>query len=408
MEPTSPLLLVLLFGSAAALLVGVARLRAWWFKAVAGAAALALALVAGIAAVNDNYGYYQTWTELAAGLTNSQTGLTGSHETVDVQNRRVIVQAGQLLKVDFPGQLSGIDRGGFVYLPAQYSLPAYRHFRFPVVELFHGTPGAPNIWLNLLHVSNRLDTLIATHQVGPMVLVMPDSNPGNVPEECLNSAQAQDETYVTRDVVADVEAKFRVATNLSEWAMMGYSSGGYCAANLALRHEGTYGAAAVLDGYFAPNEGEAAGVLAGDPAALAANDPLAAAQKLAFGAAPLTPMWVSAGTGTPADYRPAAAFVSALRRVEKVSLLVQPGAKHNFYAWLDAEDPALTWIWQQIATPEFKTMFPTGGPADTSVAKYDPRSTRTYGKGHHAPVSTQRKPHLKGRAIQRTGTSRTS
>ena len=30
----------------------------------------------------------------------------------------------------------------------------------------------------------------------------------------------------------------------------GYSSGGYCAADLALRHPGSFGATAVINGYF--------------------------------------------------------------------------------------------------------------------------------------------------------------
>ena len=59
----------------------------------------------------------------------------------------------------------------------------------------------------------------------------------------------------------------------------GYSSGGYCAANLALRHRGSFGAAAVINGYFRAADGPPARAEQW-PAAGSANSPLYLAERL--------------------------------------------------------------------------------------------------------------------------------
>src|SRR4029077_2678385 len=91
-------------------------------------------------------------------------------------------------KLPFWGPKSHISRVGYVYLPPQYFLPAYRTVRFPVLELLHGTPGSPTNWLVLLRVPQLMDRLVAARETGPMVLVMPAINPltNNHWQECTN------------------------------------------------------------------------------------------------------------------------------------------------------------------------------------------------------------------------------
>ncbi len=64
-----------------------------------------------------------------------------------------------------------------------------------------------------------------------------------------------DDTYLTQDVRADALARYRVSLDPSQWGVAGCSSGGFCAANLALRHPGSFGAAAVIEGYFRAADG---------------------------------------------------------------------------------------------------------------------------------------------------------
>jgi len=165
----------------------------------------------------------------------------------------------------------------------------------------------------------------------------------------------------------DIQARFRVSRVPAEWGIAGYSSGGYCAANLALRHRAAFGAAAIMDGYFRPQDGPAAAALGYQPAAEAANDPIGLAQALPTGAAPLAAFWVAAGTANAADWSGAQAFVRALHGVEQVPLYREPGAGHNFYAWRPALPHALTWLWQRLAPPAMRVAFPVAGGVRESV-----------------------------------------
>ena len=364
MQPDSVFLVILLLVLAGAGVFGVIRFGHLAVKIVSGVLALLLALVAGVTLVNVYYGYYQTWGELSADLTNSYSSFTtplGHHAG------KASAGHGEIRQITLAGARSGISRQGYVYLPPQYFQPAYAHTRFPVVELLHGSPGTPVNWVLQINIQSIMDQLIAKHLAGPMIVVMPSIDSGNSFQECVNAPGALDDTYISQDVPADVRAHFRASLVPAEWGIGGYSSGGYCAANLALRHRGDYGAAGLLDGYYRPVDGPAANALHGDPRLEAANDPLAAVQRLGVGADPLPAFWVSAGTAAAKYDLGAHAFVKALHGIEGVQFTVEPGAGHNFYAWRPAIPRMLGWMWQQIAPPALRIHFPIAGPVKNSV-----------------------------------------
>jgi hypothetical protein len=213
---------------------------------------------------------------------------------------------------------------------------------------------------------------------------MPTMSVGRHFEECVNAPGAPDDTYITDDVRDDVLHAFRASPVPAEWGIGGYSSGGYCAANLALRHPGDFGAAGVMDGYFRPSDGPAAAALHDNPAAEAANDPLLAAQRLRFGAHPLPSFWLSAGTGDAADYAAAEAFTTALHDIESVTLYREPGVGHNFYAWRPSIPRMLAWMWSQIAPPQLRVQFPIAGGVTNSTIRarlHPPSPGRSSGCG---------------------------
>lgn len=363
LAPSSPVLLVLLVLASAGMLVLLARLTPVAARVAVGTLGLCLAMLAGMAAVNDFYGYYRAWSPLVADLTGTggNFGAQTAHRTSAAG-----LQTGQVRLVQLKGIESGISRSALVYLPPQYYQPQYAHMRFPVVELLHGSPGSPANWVTILSVARVADRLISERLMGPMVLVMPSINDGHKYEDCVNAAGILDETYIAHDVPADIEAQFRVTTDPAQWGIAGYSSGGYCAANLGLRDRADYGAAGIIDGYYRAEEGPPAQLLGGDPNALDANSPLIEAAKLPAGTHPLPSFWISAGSGNRGDLREAQAFVTALRGLAQPSFLVEPGAGHDFYAWSAAVPPMLAWMWQQLATPDMRVEFPVAGPA-TSV-----------------------------------------
>ena len=364
MEPDSTVLLVLLFLAGAGAVAGAIVLRHLAVKIAGGVLALVLAATGGMAVVNDYYGYYQTWSQLSADLSGSYASF---NSTPTVLRRQGALLPGQLHTVRLAGPRSGIARSGIVYLPPQYDEPRYAHTRFPVVELLHGSPGKPLDWVVHLRVAQIMDKLLAEHLIGPMIIVMPSSNARHRFEECVDTPGALDDTYISTDVPADVRATYRVSGSGAEWGIAGYSSGGYCAANLALRHPAGYGAAGIMDGYFRPGDGEAAAALHGDTAAEAVNDPLRAASRLTRNARPLPSFWVAAGTGNAADLHAARAFARALHGVEQVTLYQEPGAGHNFYAWEPAVPRMLAWMWTQLAPPALRVQFPLAGPVRHAV-----------------------------------------
>lgn len=337
-------------------------------KVAAAAMCFGVTLFSGAIVVNDVFSYYQTWGAAWADLTGQ--GDTYAVRAAHAELQKHGGQQGRLLQVQLTGSTSGISRGGLVYLPPQYDQSRYRNVRFPMVELLHGTPGNPGGWVTGLRVITIISRLIEHRMIGPVVLVMPDSNGGlRNAQECLNTPKVRDDTYISADVPADVRARFRVSAVPAQLGMIGFSSGGYCAANLMLRHRSSFGSAAILSGYFKPGDGEAAAELGNNAAAEAVNDPLRAALLLHPGTAPLPACWVATGTGNSGDYRAAKQFVHAVRRLETVPLILVRAGRHSPGTARTALPAALVWSWQQLADPQLRVQFPTVGSSTSVLAQ---------------------------------------
>lgn len=374
--PDSRLLTALLIATSVALLVGAIRLRLLPVKTLCGALSIVAAMTGGIAAVNYYYGYYTTWGALWADF----QGTTGNLGVISATGTAAAVRSGRIGWVDLPGKLSGYDRRGLLYLPPEYGQAKYARVRFPVVELFHGSPGTPLAWNTVLKVSQVENSLLARHLTGPMVLVMPSINgSGRQYQDCVNGPASNDETYLLKDVRTDVLAHYRVSRDAYEWGASGYSSGGYCSANLALRHRGSFGAAAIINGYFQAADGPAAGALNDSPLLEAANSPLYLAERLTPDSGPLPAFWVAAGTHDKSDYKPATVFTAALDRIEQVPFY-RLNAGDTANEWAAALPVALTWLWQQLAPPDLRVLFPVRAQAG-DLATLPVRPV----KAHHRP-----------------------
>jgi poly(3-hydroxybutyrate) depolymerase len=381
--PDSRLLTALLIAVSVGLLVAVVRLRPLPVKIVCGALSIMVAMIGGIAAVNYYYGYYTTWGGLLADFSGGNGNL-GVISSSPASTSAVV--SGRIGWTTLPGRLSGYTRRGLVYLPPQYGQARYARMRFPVVELFHGTPGTPLAWDTVLRIDKIASTLIARHLIGPMVLVMPTINgTGHNYQDCVNGPGVNDDTYLTKDVRADIYARYRVSHDPSEWGVAGYSSGGYCAANLALRHPASFGAAAVLNGYFRAADGPAADVLNRSAPLEAANSPLYLAEKLQPNGSPLPAFWVAAGTHDTSDYPPATAFVAAMNRIEQVPF-VKLNAGDTSNTWSAALPAALTWLWQQLAPPDLRVLFPIRASGSTSVTTLPVAPAKTHYPGPCVPA----------------------
>jgi pimeloyl-ACP methyl ester carboxylesterase len=389
--PDSRLLTALLVAASIALLVVAIRYRPLPVRVLSGALSIVMAMTGGIAAVNYYYGYYKTWGALWADF----HGTNGNLGSISAAATTTQLESGRYGWTMLAGKRSGYSRRALVYLPPQYGQAQYAHVKFPVVELFHGTPGSPLTWNNVLQINRLADTLIARHIIGPMVLVMPSINgSGHDYQDCVNGPGVNDDTYLTQDVRAYMLAHYRVSQDPYEWGMSGYSSGGYCAANLALRHPGSFGAAALIEAYLRAADGPAASVLNHSQPLEAANSPLYLAERLTPGSSgPLPAFWVAAGTGRRTDYRTATVFTAALDRFEQVPF-IKLNAGDTGNAWQAALPDALAWLWQQLAPPDLRVLFPvrTQAPGTITLPVLPVKPHHHFGpckpmqSGHAAPA----------------------
>lgn len=329
-------------------------------RLAAGLLALLAVFFAGAASVNVYFGYFTTWADVTAGLgsgpaaTAVQAARGGVLSPGAVSRQIAHLPAGStgtLLSVPLFGHRSHVNRRGLVWLPPQYRQAAYAHTRFPVVELIPGTPGQPSDWITSFHVDTLLAKLTADRHIGPMVVVMAPSNPPigrGHGEECTDKGTrgAQDSTYTGVDVPADVAAAFRVYPPGPHWAVAGYSSGGYCATDLTLRHPGTYGAVADLDGYLSPVEdgGLWHVIFYKDRTALEKYDITA---QLPLDHHRLPPFYLAAGTGNREDIDDLVILRTLLRGRAAVTAVVDSGG-HTFPVWRAEMPGVFSWIWDRI------------------------------------------------------------
>ena len=256
---------------------------------------------------------------------------------------------GRVLQLALPGARSGITRRGYVYLPPQYADPAYKNASFPVVELLHGDPGNSAGWIYGLHVPQLMDAAIDAGQIGPMIVVMPSTFDGAHGQDCLDAPHGQlDDTYLSVDVPADVTQDFRALPQGAHWAIGGLSDGGFCAANLALRHPGEYGAVVSMDGFYSAYSDLAVmnKVFGAGSSAIIANDPSTLATDPS---ASLPRFWLMSGSSSAIDTVAAQDFREIVTTREPIEYVVLPGGKHIPPAWRAALPPLLAWTWRTIS-----------------------------------------------------------
>ena len=370
----------------AALIFWVAMAKQVVFRVLAACLAFVPAMAFGIASVNKFYDYYQTWGAMISDLTGQGASsipkytVAGSNKQFDKDIGRVTstaedAQVGYLFQTTIVGARSHLARNVYVYLPPQYFQKAYAHYKFPAIELLHGSPGNPEAWLTVLDVIPTFLNLLEAHPSDAAVLVMPDTDGGRqYALQCLNDPGGiQDMTFVADDVPAHIARVVRVQPPGPAWGVAGYSEGGYCAANIALQEPDRYGAAGVMSGYFVPIQSQVpkgnkpggkaylVNVFAGHPALQLVNSPRSYLAKVPLSVR-LPGFWLAAGAQDNQDVSAAATFRQLLQtrllvqsqlllqgRAPDVPFMVVPGGGHQGSVWRAALGPMLTWMTPQLS-----------------------------------------------------------
>jgi enterochelin esterase-like enzyme len=382
------LLLVAVF---AALIVWVALAKQVVFRVLAACLAFVPAMAFGIASVNKFYDYYQTWGGAISDLTGQGASSipkytvagAGSNKAFDKDIGRVTstaedAQVGYLFQTTIVA--SHLSRDVYVYLPPQYFQKAYAHYRFPAIELLHGSPGDPSAWLTVLDVIPTFLNLLEAHPSDAAVLVMPDTDGGQqYGLQCLNNPGGiQDMTFVAEDVPDYISRLVRVQAPGPAWGVAGYSEGGYCAANIALQEPARFGVAGVMSGYFVPIDSQVpkgnkpggkpdtVNVFAGHPALGLVNSPKAYITQVPI-TVRLPAFWLAAGALDKQDVSAAANFRQLLqtrlllqnrlllrRQPTDVPYMIVPGGSHQGSVWRAALGPMLAWMTPQLGVQATK------------------------------------------------------
>ncbi|GAB7032368.1 alpha/beta hydrolase-fold protein [Streptomyces sp. NPDC021749] len=329
-------------------------------------------------AVNANFEFYGNWDELlgnneqAPPVAVSQGG--GQYASVGNMKGGLIQPAGpqgldrvtglpkgpadrvgKVESVRIIGRRTRAINPGFVYLPPQYFQQQYRRQRFPVMVVISGYPGGIMNLAQHLQVPQNAGRLIAQGRMQPTVIVM--VRPTIAPPrdtECVDvPGGPQAETFFTKDLPDAMKATYRVGHDPSAWGAFGYSSGGTCSLQLAMRNPKVYTSAVSLSGDYAIKDDLTTGSLFGaGPAGLQREHEHDLLWRLKHLPAPQVSVLVASSRKGEADYGATMKFIQAVKPPMTVDSIILPQGSHQFTTWRREVVPALEWQSQQLTFPQ--------------------------------------------------------
>ncbi len=370
------MLLVLCVVLPTAALVGWSRLRPRVVARIACVSLLVVGQLAAVAlaaaAVNRSGSYYTSWSQILATFStptgihhvSSKTVGTSARgttpETAGSLSGRVVTgfsapsqwaAKGKLESVTITGASSGLTSHAFVYLPPQYFQSKYRHTQFPAAEVFTGYPGNDrNLWHGLDY-PGILRQEIAGGHARPMVLVlMRTSMSYHRDLECSNvPGGPQAQTFFADDVISGVSRHFRVRP--VGWGAVGDSTGGYCAAKLAMTSPTAFRAAVSLSGYYHALRDHTTGDLYGGSQVVRdLNSPRWRLQHLPAPAISLL-VTISKEEHGPLGYGDTQKFLKLAKAPMRVDSIITPHGAHNFRAWSAILPQSFDWLSAKLNAP---------------------------------------------------------
>ncbi len=252
---------------------------------------------------------------------------------------------GAVAQVQIPGTVSGFPaRAASVYLPPAYL--TQNSPLLPVLVLIAGQPGGPQDWLTAGMLPAVMDRFAAAHHGLAPVVVIPDASGAPLANPlCMNSRLGNVETYLVQDVPDWIRANLQIEPDPRSFAVAGFSYGGTCALQLAVRAPHTYPTFLDISGQAEPSLGThsqtVAATFAGDEAAFRAVNPIDILATTMF---PGSAGIIAIGKDDP-DYGPDARTVLAATRqagMEMQSRIVAGG--HSWQIATLVLDKAMPWI----------------------------------------------------------------
>ena len=135
----------------------------------------------------------------------------------------------------YESKILGMNRRLTVYTP--YGYEANPKKKYPVLYLLHGAGGDEEAWISMGRTAQILDNLIEKGLAEPMIVVMPNGNPGqaaartlNIPEKQMDWRAPENQSAYVRslceEIVPFIEKNFRAIPKPASRAIAGLSMGG--------------------------------------------------------------------------------------------------------------------------------------------------------------------------------------
>ncbi|MEU0878213.1 alpha/beta hydrolase-fold protein [Lentzea sp. NPDC005914] len=355
-----PLPVILVIWAGAALLavcLAIARFRAGrWYWRIASVVLVLVVTTSALVTANAYFGFYPTSRAVLELFTNNRVDLD---EAAKPATRLVEVPAGGRLadvwqrpadlpdtgtvsEAPIPGAFKA--RPAWIYLPPAYA--ATPRPRLPVVVLLPGQPGSPRDWFDAGRLTERLDAFAREHDgLAPIVVVADQLGARMANPLCLDSNLGQSETYLARDVPAWIKQRLTVDERREAWTIAGFSQGGTCAIQLAVRAPDVFGNFIDLTGQREPTLGTRADTVkaafGGDEAAFTRVNPMDILARQRF---PQTAGVIVTAQGD-ALYRRAGTEVFEASRNAGMDVVLKdlPGG-HDWNVWRPGLYDSLPWL----------------------------------------------------------------
>jgi enterochelin esterase-like enzyme len=319
--------------------------------------AQATAISAVAASVNRDYGFYPTWSSLWGTPTAPPVVVAGARLGLHavVGTRRPILpltsgsasDIGRYETTTLKGTQSGITSTVMTWLPPQYHDRRYAKTRFPVVMVLGGADVRIASVVDRLNFATTASAEIRAGRVAPFVAVFPEINVAlPVETECSNyPGGPQAYTWLDQDVRNWASSALRVTKDGRRWSVMGWSTGGYCAALLHVADPTHFGAGASVEGYFYPmpdsTTGNLAALLKAYPAFARASNPTWLLENRPPSRVHLL---VMSSNTDPQSYGLATGFLRREVNVPGVQPYIVNGLGHSLDAYQAVLAPILNWM----------------------------------------------------------------
>lgn len=228
----------------------------WWRRAVSLVAVPACALCA-VLLVNLWVGYFPTVGSAWSRLTDPAVPDQADRMTVtELQLAHIRPDHGVVLPVTISAAASNFDhRDELIYLPPAW-FASNPPPKLPTVMMIGAQLNTPADWLRAGNAAAIIDGFATAHGGNAPVFVFVDPTGSfDNDTECVNGARGNASLHLTKDVVPYMISNFGVSQDRAAWGIMGWSMGGTCAVELAVRRPEMFSAFVDIAGDLGPNSG---------------------------------------------------------------------------------------------------------------------------------------------------------